>query len=70
MSRNTELTTISKYLTENIAIGEAVGRRYGKPVILRVAAGAMAAQGHAFFRSANDVWLVESVPSSFIEAMS
>ena len=58
------------HLTENIAIGEAVGRRYGKPVILRVAAGAMAAQGHAFFRSANDVWLVESVPSSFIEAMS
>ena len=58
------------HLTEDIAIGEAVGRRYGKPVILRVAAGAMAAQGHVFFRSANGVWLVESVPSSFIEAMS
>ena len=58
------------HLTEDIAIGEAVGRRYGKPVILRVAAGVMASHGHVFFRSANGVWLVESVPSCFIEAMS
>ena len=57
------------HLTEDVAIGEAVGRRYGKPVILRVAAGAMAAQGHVFFRSANDVWLVEAVPSNFIEVL-
>jgi putative RNA 2'-phosphotransferase len=54
------------HLTEDIAIGEAVGRRYGKPVILRIAAGAMVAQGHVFFRSANGVWLVESVPPQFI----
>ena len=58
------------HLTEDIAIGEAVGRRYGKPVILRVAASRMAAQGQVFFRSANGVWLVASVPSSFIEVMS
>ena len=57
------------HLTEDVAIGEAVGRRYGKPVILRVAAGAMAAQGHVFFRSANDVWLVEAAPSNFIEVL-
>ena len=56
------------HLTEDVAIGEAVGRRYGKPVILRIAAGAMAAQGHVFFRSANDVWLVEAVPPQFISA--
>ena len=55
------------HLTANSATGEAVGRRYGKPVILRVAAGQMAARGHVFFRSANDVWLVESVPPEFIE---
>ena len=55
------------HLTEDVSIGEAVGRRYGKPVILRIDAGAMAAQGHVFFRSANDVWLVESVPPQFIE---
>jgi putative RNA 2'-phosphotransferase len=55
------------HLTENPAIGEAVGRRYGRAVILRIAAGAMAAEGFTFFRSANDVWLVESVPPRFIE---
>jgi len=58
------------HLTEDIAIGEAVGRRYGKPVILRVDAAAMAARGHVFLRSANDVWLVEAVPAEFIEVMS
>ena len=55
------------HLTEDVAIGEAVGRRYGKPVILRIAAGAMAAQGHVFFCSSNGVWLVEFVPPVFIE---
>ena len=54
------------HLTESVAIGEAVGRRYGKPVILRIAAASMAARGHVFFRSANDVWLVETVPPAFI----
>ena len=54
------------HLTEDAVVGQAVGRRYGKAVILRIAAGAMAAQGHAFFRSANDVWLVEAVPPQFI----
>ena len=54
------------HLTEDIAIGEAVGRRYGKPVILRVAAAAMAAQGYVFFRSANGVWLVDAVAPPFI----
>ena len=54
------------HLTEDVAIGEAVGRRYGKPVILRIAAGAMSTQGHVFFRSANNVWLVEAVPPQFI----
>ena len=58
------------HLTEDAAIGEAVGRRYGKAVILRIAAGVMAKQGHVFFRSANDVWLVEAVPSAFIEVQA
>ncbi len=54
------------HLTESPALAAAVGRRYGQLVTLRVASGAMAAQGHVFFRSANDVWLVESVPPQFI----
>jgi putative RNA 2'-phosphotransferase len=58
------------HLTYNVATGEAVGRRYGKPVILRIDAAAMAAQGHVFFRSANNVWLVDAVPATFIEVMA
>ena len=58
------------HLTADAATGEAVGRRYGKAVILRIAAGEMAAQGHVFFRSANDVWLVDAVPSKFIEVQA
>ena len=57
------------HLTANVATGEAVGRRYGKPVILRIAAGRMAEAGYEFFRSANDVWLVDAVPAAFIEVM-
>jgi putative RNA 2'-phosphotransferase len=45
----------------------AVGGRRGVPVVLRVDAAAMAAAGHVFRRSENDVWLVEAVPPKFLE---
>ena len=38
--------------------------RRGKPLILRVDAGAMAAGGAEFFRADNGVWLVAEVPPS------
>ncbi len=38
-----------------------VGSRHGKPVVLRVDAGAMHAAGHVFHRSANGVWLTNTV---------
>lgn len=44
----------------------AVGARHGKPVVLMVDAAAMQAQGHAFYVSANGVWLVDTVPAGFI----
>jgi len=43
-----------------------VGRRHGKPVILRVNAAAMHEAGHIFFVSKNGVWLTENVPPAFI----
>ena len=58
------------HLTEDLAIGRAVGSRYGVPVILRIDAAAMAAAGQVFFRSDNAVWLVDSVPARFIEVMA
>jgi len=35
--------------------------------VLPVCAGAMHADGYAFFRSANGVWLTEAVPPTYIE---
>jgi putative RNA 2'-phosphotransferase len=44
-----------------------VGQRRGRPVAPKVPAGEMHRNGHLFYRSANDVWLVEHVPAAFIE---
>jgi putative RNA 2'-phosphotransferase len=44
----------------------SVGSRRGKPVVLMVRSGVMQAKGHAFYLSANGVWLTEHVPREFI----
>lgn len=54
------------HLSADVETATKVGRRHGKPVVLRVAAGAMSAAGHVFFRSANGVWLTERVPAAFL----
>ncbi|MFG2195625.1 RNA 2'-phosphotransferase [Streptomyces sp. NPDC048639] len=43
-----------------------VGARRGRPVVLRVDAGGMHRDGHAFRVSANGVWLVDAVPPPFL----
>ncbi|MEV0388905.1 RNA 2'-phosphotransferase [Nonomuraea sp. NPDC050643] len=43
-----------------------VGSRRGVPVVLVVAAGVMHADGHAFRRSANGVWLADHVPPGYL----
>lgn len=55
------------HLSPDEATAERVGARRGKPVILRVDARAMAADGTTFYLSENGVWLTESVPPQFIE---
>jgi putative RNA 2'-phosphotransferase len=54
------------HLSANRETARKVGARHGKPVVLRVAAGAMHAEGHPFYRSDNGVWLVDSVPVRFL----
>ena len=54
------------HLSEQEATAVAVGRRYGRPVTLTIASGAMHADGHQFFRAANGVWLTEHVPARYI----
>jgi putative RNA 2'-phosphotransferase len=54
------------HLSERGETALAVGRRHGRPVVLKVAGGAMHARRHEFFRSANGVWLAEHVPARYI----
>jgi putative RNA 2'-phosphotransferase len=54
------------HLSPDAGTAREVGARRGRPVVLRVDAGAMAADGFAFSRSANGVWLVDAVPPRFL----
>ncbi len=55
------------HLSADAGTATTVGARHGKPVVLIVRAGEMAAVGHAFFRSENGVWLTDAVPVEFID---
>jgi putative RNA 2'-phosphotransferase len=51
------------HLSADIETAVRVGARHGRPVVLEVDAGGMAATGHAFRVSANGVWLTDRVPA-------
>lgn len=55
------------HLSPNEETAVKVGVRHGKPVVLRVLTGKMTADGFVFYRSANGVWLTDSVPVSYLE---
>jgi putative RNA 2'-phosphotransferase len=55
------------HLSPDIPTAHAVGSRRGRTVVLPVCAGAMHADGYAFFRSANGVWLTDAVPPTYIQ---
>jgi putative RNA 2'-phosphotransferase len=54
------------HLSADEETARKVGQRHGRPVILHVRSGAMCREGHEFFRSANGVWLTESVPAAWL----
>jgi putative RNA 2'-phosphotransferase len=58
------------HLSADTETAHKVGSRHGKPVILTVGASAMVEAGHAFFISANGVWLTKSVPRLFLFSSS
>jgi len=55
------------HLSPEAKLGEQVGGRHGKAVVLVIRAGEMHRAGHVFRRSANGVWLVKQVPPEFID---
>jgi putative RNA 2'-phosphotransferase len=54
------------HLSPDEETAQRVGRRRGKPVVLKVESGRMYRKGHEFFRSANGVWLTEHVPPEYL----
>jgi putative RNA 2'-phosphotransferase len=55
------------HLSPDVTTAQVVGRRRRGPVaVLVVDAAAMAVAGHAFYRSANGVWLTDHVPPRYL----
>jgi putative RNA 2'-phosphotransferase len=54
------------HLSADVATARTVGGRRGRPVVLRVEAARLAADGARFARSANGVWLVDAVPPQYL----
>lgn len=54
------------HLSADYETAVKVGQRHGKPVILIVDATAMQAEGHTFYLSENNVWLVAEVPAKYL----
>jgi putative RNA 2'-phosphotransferase len=55
------------HLSPDEATAVTVGRRHGKPVVLRVRCGEMHRAGFLFYLSDNGVWLTERVPVAFLD---
>lgn len=55
------------HLSKDIETANKVGKRHGKPVILKVHSGQMYQDGIKFYLSENGVWLTENVDVKYIE---
>jgi len=55
------------HLSSDVKTAYNVGRRYGKPIVLKVRAAELAAAGAEFFLSANGVWLTDCVGPEYLQ---
>ena len=54
------------HLLADAGAARTIGQRYGKPVVLQIAAGEMHLGGYAFYRSDAGIWLTHFVPPQFL----
>ncbi len=54
------------HLSHETITATNVGSRRGKPIILKVSAQKMAAEGYKFYLSENGVWLTDHVPAKYV----
>ena len=57
------------HLSETVKTASAVGQRHGKLVLLTVAAGRMRRDGFTFYKTPNNVWLVDRVPAEYLKEL-
>ncbi len=57
------------HLSKDVQTAAKVGERRGKPIILVIESGRMAADGFKFRLSENGVWLTEHVPAQYIRPL-
>lgn len=55
------------HLSKDMETAVSVGRRHGKPSVLKIHSGRMHEDGFVFYLSENSVWLTDSVPVQYIE---
>lgn len=55
------------HLSDNATTATEVGKRYGKPVVLKINALLMHEQNFEFYQADNGVWLTAAVPAKFIQ---
>lgn len=58
------------HLSPDTETARRVGQQHGRPVILKVHSADMWRDGYIFYRSTNGVWLVETVPTSYLEVLA
>ena len=57
------------HLTTNLSVAHEVGGRRGKSIIIGVNAILMESNGHDFYCTENDVWLVDHVPPEYLKLL-
>ncbi|WP_408425930.1 RNA 2'-phosphotransferase [Paraburkholderia fungorum] len=62
----TPRTRHAVHLSTDVETATRVGSRHGRPLVLVVDAALMHADGYAFTRSDNGVWLTELVPAAYL----
>lgn len=58
------------HLTTNLTAAYQVGGRHGKSIVLAINASAMECDGDNFYRTDNDVWLVDAVAPKYLQIYS
>lgn len=58
------------HLSKDIEIAVNVGKRHGKPIVLKIHSGDMYRDGVMFYLSENGVWLTKRVEPRYVERIS